>query len=163
MKNFICRQLLFLTLAIASTHANGQVIPENSECFNLFTADAEIGFRVSVGIDWISEETVTAAVMPRLREAGLEIGPDSLENLIVVHANHVGEMVILEMELHKRVVDSATGLTKNSRTWAERIFGRIPSEDQTIISGGLAQLAGTFLDEYLQAQQVCARSSENQP
>lgn len=141
---------------MASMPATGQIATENSECFELYTAGAEIGFRHAINTDWVSEAVVTNSVLARLRAAGLEMGSEGTYNEIIVQVNNTDEMIILELELHKFVTDPATGLSKSSRTWAERIFGRVPTGDEASVSNGLAQLVSTFLSEYAQAQQVCS-------
>ncbi len=152
-----------LALIIVSVSVAGQVVTENSKCFELYTAGAEIGFRHSINTDWVSEAVVTDSVVARLRTAGLEIGPEGSDNEIVVHVNNTDVMIILELELYKLVTDPVTGLSKSSRTWADRVFGRVSSGDQASISSGLAQLANTFLGEYMSAQEECSRPSDNRP
>lgn len=151
---YLCAPVL--ALATVSMPATGQTATENSECFELYTAGAEVGLRLSINTDWVSESVVLNSVESRLRAAGLELGPEGLDYEIVVHINNTEEMVVLELELDKLVTDQATGLSNSSRTWAERVFGIVQSGDQSSISNGLAQLASTFLREYLQAQEECS-------
>ncbi len=160
MKKLLIKSFAAASLSALTTAAAGHLSSEQSACFALYTEEPQILASTIINSDWVSEEVARSIVVERLRAAGIYSSETNFFGGLRITISTADEMLIVQLEFHKKVTDPISGETGVSKTWTNRGAGRIPEPSQAFIVESLTHLTERFVAEYLQAQDDCATAVE---